>query len=241
MTRAVARRRGWAAAFLLVFCGLVLGGCGAIEGMLDTEEALVAAGFRDPEVSFESINGLDTVYVSWDAGAETAEGLRDESLEAAGVVWRVAPLRMDVVETDPRVSFPIDSVEVGTVYPRAQLEAEYGPRPAELDKPLTELMNLREIGIGIVVAVLLFIGLIVLVVVLVVRSSRKKRAAQPAYGYGAQQGQWPGQWQQGGWQAYPGAPPPVPPPAHYPSQYPPAPPPPPAAPAADDPWRAPPG
>ena len=241
MTVAVARRRGWVAALLLVFCGLVLGGCGAIEGMLDTEEALVAAGYRDPEVSFESINGLDTVYVSWDASAETSEGLRDESLGVAGVVWRVAPLRMDVVETDPRVSFVADSAEVGTVYPRAQLEQEFGPRSAELDKPLTELMNLREIGIGVVVAVLLFLGLIVLVVVLVLRSSRKKRAARPAYsGYGGypQQGQWQqGQWQQGGWQAYPQTPQPPPPP-QYPSPYPPAAPPPPSG---DDPWRPPSG
>ncbi len=245
---AVARvgwRRRLAAVLAVLCCGLVLGGCGFIDGMLETEDALADAGFRDATVSFNSSNGIESVYVDWTASAETSEGLRAESLRVAEVVWRVAPLKMDLVETDPTVRFAIDAVQVGTVFPRAQLESEFGPRPPGLDKEFSELMNLRAIGLGVVLAVLLFLGIIVLVIVLVVRSSRKNRAAQPAgwppppvqtgwQPYGQPYGAPPQPWQQQpGWP--PGGGPAYPPPQQQPLY-----PPPPPAPG-NDPWNPPAG
>jgi hypothetical protein len=220
MTRSVSR--SWRVVALAVLAALLLTGCGAVRAVRRTQDALAAAGIRDPHVGFDSVNGRDTVTVTY--RPSSIEGIQAESLRAAEVIWRVAPVRFDQVRTIARGGPTYE-------YERSALALEFGPRDAELDKDPADLINVRGLVLG-GVAVLLVGGLaIVLIIVLVVRS-RRSRTPVMAGGWSAPP---PGS----GW---PQAPPPgsgwPPPPPGAGWQQPP---PPPSAPGdPNDPWAAPP-
>jgi hypothetical protein len=212
--------RARAAAFALLLVALLSGGCALIDAVQDTEAALEAEGFRDASVDWASYNGVETVTVNWSSSVETPDAAQAEGLRAAGVIWRVAPVHFDLVQTEP-VTYGGDFVAT-RVFPRAQLEDTYGPRPPGLDQDLGELADVRAYVVGFVVVLLLGLALVAVVVVVLVRAARRRRAAQPPRAYPP-----PGS----GWAA-------PPPPQWQSPQQPPAPgwPPPPG-----DPWQAPPG
>lgn len=195
---------------------LLVTGCGAIDAFLTTQEALEAEGFRNASVSWYSTEGHETLYVTWDARATSTETLHLERLSAAHVVWRVAPVHFDEVEADPDTDVT-DEATRAEVFSRAELESQFGPRPAGLDRDAGDLLNVRGILIGVGIAAVLGIVLVAVVIVVVVRAMRKRRATAPP----------PGAW--GGW--YPPPPSPVGPPPVGP----------PVGPPVEDPWQAPPG
>lgn len=198
MTRAVAARRGSVVALLLA-AAFLLTGCGAVRGILDTERAIRAAGYRDVTVGFESDAEGDAVTVGWTPNDDSSEGMRIEAHDIARIVWEHAPVRFDVVRL---------TAESGESFrfSRSQLREEYGPRPIRLEKTPAELLNVRGLVIGVVVAFVVGTLLAVLLVVLIVRSFRKRRAEHPPWAPppgqwgGPPQGQWtqpvppPGQW-----------------------------------------------
>jgi hypothetical protein len=147
---------------------LVVAGCGVVEAMLDSEEALQREGFSNPSVGLESANGSDFVNVTYDAGPH--ESVVDNDLAAAAVIWRTVPYRFDRVVID------------GRAYTRFRLERELGARDPALDEE-TISHELRDIGIRallIVAAIgIAVIGTIILIVVLVVRS--RKRHTMPMF------------------------------------------------------------
>jgi hypothetical protein len=179
------------AAALLV--ALLATGCGAIDALLDTEQALEDAGFRNPSLDWYSENGVERLVVSWRASAETEEALTEESLQAAGVLWRKAPIYFDVAETDPSVLFATDAFSTRRTFARTDLERAFGPRPEGLDQSAADLFNVRGILIGVAAVVTLGLALIVLIIVLLVRSGRRRRAAA-AYGYYGSWGPPPPRW-----------------------------------------------
>ncbi|HVF06879.1 MAG TPA: hypothetical protein VNA20_18725, partial [Frankiaceae bacterium] len=229
---AVLRRLAAFVAVLLLVAGTA---CGALDAALDTEDALEAAGFRDPSVSWYSTDGVEYVTVDWWAEAELGDALEEESAALAGVVWREAPVYFDYVETNA-MDAAGEYLEGGVrEYPRAMLESRYGPRPAGLDRDIAELFNVR--GFVTTLLTLLVVGgaVTTLIVALVVRSSRRRREQAPVAGWGPAPA-WgaaggasgagpyappaPGGWPPG---------PPLAPPAHGgwpPGSWPPAPPPP---------------
>ncbi len=179
-----AGRAGRVVAVLLAAV-LALTGCGALRAITDLTARLRDAGFDGATVNVESTNGFVAVQVSWDADAETVEGLADESFGIATVVWREAMFRFDAVNTYP------DAESNGVIpdrhgYERDELERRLGPRPAPLDeKSVTELMDVRSLLIGAGIAAAAALLLVVLVVVLVLRARRKQRAALAAAPPGA--------------------------------------------------------
>ncbi|HWL37087.1 MAG TPA: hypothetical protein VNQ77_12935 [Frankiaceae bacterium] len=259
----VERGRRRMAAFVVLLFALLASGCAVLDAMRDTEAALEAEGFRGASVIWSSVEGVETITVSWSSSVETTEGAESEGLRAAGVIWRVAPVYFDLVETDPISSFETDFV--GTrVFSRAQLESEFGPRAPGLDEDIGELANVRGYVIGFVVVLLLGAAVVAVIVVVLVRAARRRRAAAPQVAYPPPGSGWPTGPPQWSWPQQPGAawpqnpppPPPSPPPPAegWPRQWPPsqgAPPPPaapqalppeyadPVAPPPDDPWRPP--
>ena len=168
-------RAGLALAAVLLLFGAT--GCAGIEAIVETEEALVDAGFADATVDWSSENGVETVGVYWAARATTAEALTRESLAAAEVIWRVAPVRFDVVRTDPYVEYSEDRFNSLRTFPRDQLERELGPRPEGLDRSVGDLLRVGHYVRWAIGGIVAFLASAMLIVVLVLRSSRRGRAA----------------------------------------------------------------
>jgi hypothetical protein len=224
-----ARRRSSGVLALFVALAVLLPGCSAVRGIVDTERALQAAGYDDASVGYDTDSG-ETVSVEWTPNDPSLEGMQTESHDIARIIWQVAPIRFDAVEVDA------NDADFTARYTHEELASEYGPRPARLDRSVSELLNVRGFVIGGLIVLFVGLLLIALIVVLIVRSVRKRRA-EPRWQPPPPPGQWgappppgpPGQW---------GAPPPAqpgqwggPPPPAQPGQW--------GAPP-DDPWQAPP-
>ena len=170
---AARRRRGKVLAVLAVLV-LVVSGCSFLEGAVSTIRALDRAGFGAADI--QPGTGTD----SWEVTVrkKDAEDLEAAAVEAADVVWRELPLRIERLEVTcgngfgGRGSFAAD---------RAELERRFGPRPAALDEGLQD-GDVRTIAI--VLAVLLVLGVVVLVgiVVLVVVLVRRNKKRNPPPG-----------------------------------------------------------
>ena len=161
--------------------------------------------------------------VDYDADPNPLEA-RTEQDKAAAIIWRNLPFRIDrIVVTADGGGFPSRRV-----YPRALLEQQLGPRPASLDRSVSDIAR-RATLIAVVVALVLLV-LIVVVILLVVRAVRRP-TPQPAGAWA--QGPNPQPWGQPGWGQppppppgpQPWGPPPAQPPPPPPQQPPPAPPP----------------
>jgi hypothetical protein len=233
MTEPASRHRPaprWRALVLLVTAAALLAGCELATGTVQTASELQDAGIRNPNLSYDG----GTATLEYDAAPNPLEA-RAEQDRAAAVIWRNLPFRIEqITVTSNGGEFPSRRD-----YPRAVLEEQLGPRPADLDRSVEDIARQATLIAGVVALVLLL--LIVLVIVLVVRAVRRRPAPQPAGAWA--QGGAPQPWGQQGWGQ---PPPPAQPPWNQPPQpgygqpappgYGPPPPgwaqPPPAAPAA---------
>jgi hypothetical protein len=236
MTDPAPRRRTVTTRLLVLLAAAALvAGCELATGTVRTASELQDAGIRNPNLQYD--NGVATLR--YDADPNPLEA-RAEQDRAAAVIWRNLPFRID------RITVIADGGAFPNRrdYPRALLEQELGPRPANLDRSVADIAR-RATLIAVAVALVLMV-LIVVVIVLVVRAVRRRPTPQPAGAW--PQGGAPQPWGQPGWgQAPPpGQPPPPgqqpwgqPPPAQPqpwgqapPPQPPPQPPPPSAPPPA---------
>jgi hypothetical protein len=222
----------WRVLALLV-AAVLLAGCELATGTVRTATRLQEAGIRNPNLQYNG--GVATL--EYDADPNPLEA-RAEQDRAAAVIWGNLPFRIDrITITSDGGAFPSRRD-----YPRALLEQELGPRPANLDRSVSDIARWATL-IAVAVALVLLV-LIVVVILLVVRAVRRRPTPQPA-------GAWPQgapqPWGQPGWgqPPPPGQPPPGPPPPgqpwgpQAPGQPPPqpAPPrPPPAPPGPADDW-----
>ena len=185
--RPVARGR----VLVLLAAAILLAGCELATGTVRTATELQNAGIRNPDLNYN--DGVATLR--FDADPNPLEA-RAEQDRAAAVIWRNLPFRIDrITVTADGGSFPNRRD-----YPRALLEQELGPRPADLDRSVTDIAR-RTAVIASAVGLVLLI-LIVVVIVLVVRAVRRRPAPQPAGAW--PQGGAPQPWNQPGW----GQPPP---------------------------------
>jgi len=156
---------------------LLLAGCTTIRGLLDTERALGEAGYTQVDVGFSSANGFDQVEITLDP--EFAEGDAEEQAEhAAEVVWRVFPLRFDVLRIELLGS---SEGEIST-FTYSEMAEIFGPRPARLDeKELGDDVVRTGVGIAVVLAIggFLFLVAVVLAIVLAIRASRRRKLVTP--------------------------------------------------------------
>jgi len=147
---------------------LVLGGCSLARGFVSTVRALDKAGFGTPGIEVSSGDSV-RVTVSKDA-----EDLDAAAAEAAGVVWRELPLRIEELRVTCNNGFGGSGVFTAD---RAELERRFGPRDPDLDKGFQE----SDARTAVVVVLALFgggllvlAGIVVLIVVLV-RHNRGRR------------------------------------------------------------------
>jgi hypothetical protein len=223
MTDRAPRRRAvtrWRALALLA-AAVLLAGCELATGTVRTATELQHAGIRNPNLQYNG--GVATL--EFDADPNPLEA-RAEQDRAAAVIWRNLPFRIDrITVTANGGAFPSRRD-----YPRALLEQELGPRPANLDRSVSDIAR-RVTLIATAVALVLLV-LVVVVVLLVVRAVRSRPTPQPAGAWA--QGGAPQPWGQPGWG--PPAPPAQPPPGQPWGQPPPGQPVPPGPP----PWGQPP-
>jgi hypothetical protein len=208
----------------LLAAAILLAGCELATGTVRTATQLQDAGIRNPNLHYD--NGVATL--EYDADPNPLEA-RTEQDRAAAIIWRNLPFRIDrITVTADGGAFPSRRD-----YPRALLEQQLGPRPANLDRSVGDIAR-RATLIAVAVALVLLV-LIVVVILLVVRAVRQRPTPQPAGAWA--QGGAPQPWGQPGW----GQPPPPgnqpwgppPPPGPQPWGQPPAqptPPPPPQQP-----------
>jgi hypothetical protein len=199
--RPVAR---WRVLALLAAAAL-LAGCELATGTVRTASQLQDAGIRNPNLQYN--NGVATLR--YDADPNPLEA-RTEQDRAAAIIWRNLPFRIDRITVIADGSFPNRRD-----YPRALLEQELGPRPANLDRSVADIAR-RATLIAVAVALVLMV-LVVVVIVLVMRAVRRRPTPQPAGAW--PQGGAPQPWGQPGWgqppppgqQPWGQAPPPPPP------------------------------
>jgi hypothetical protein len=209
----------WRALVLLVTAAALLAGCELATGTVQTASELQEAGLRNPNLDYDG----GTATLEYDADPNPLEA-RAEQDRAAEIIWRNLPFRIEQITVIANgAAFPSRRD-----YPRAVLQEQFGPRPADLDRSVEDIARQATL-IAVVVALVLLL-LIILVIVLVVRAVRRRPAPQPAGAWA--QGGAPQPWGQQGWgQPGYGQPPPgygQPPPGW--AQPPPAAPPPQAAP-----------
>jgi hypothetical protein len=177
----------WRALVLLVTAAALLAGCELATGTVRTASELQEAGIRNPNLNYDG----GTATLEYDADPNPLEA-RAEQDQAAEIIWRNLPFRIEqITVTSNGGAFPSRRD-----YPRAALEEQFGPRPADLDRSVEDIARQATLIAGLVALVLLLV--IILVIVLVVRAVRRRPAPQPA-----------GAWAQGGAPQPWGQPPPT--------------------------------
>jgi hypothetical protein len=183
--RTVARRR---ALVLLAVAAVLLAGCDLATGTVRTATELQKAGIDNPNLDYDG----GTATLDYDADPNPLEA-RTEQDRAAAIIWDNLPFRIDRITIDAKGGVFAGRRE----YPRALLEQELGPRPANLDRSVSDIAR-RASLIAVVVALVVLV-LIIVVVVLVVRAVRRHPAPQPAGGWPQGPGGGPQPWGQPGW------------------------------------------
>ena len=171
MTRPVPRHptvTRWRALALLA-AAILLAGCELATGTVRTATRLQDAGISNPNLHYN--DGVATLEYDADPNPLDARAEQDR---AAAIIWRNLPFRIDrITVLGDGGAFPSRRD-----YPRALLEQQLGPRPAGLDRSVTDIAR-RATLIAVAVALVLMV-LIVVVILLVMRAVRARPTPQPA-------------------------------------------------------------
>jgi hypothetical protein len=185
-----AARWRWLA--VVAVAALALSGCDLATGTVRTVTRLRDAGIRNPQLNVEN-SSADLVY---DSGVGPLQRLAEED-RAAQIIWENLPLEIQRITVSPREG----GFEGERVYPRAVLEARFGPRPAGLDKRPGDIA--RRVVLGATIGFVVLLVLVVLIIVLIVRAARRRPAAPPGGGWQGGHGQQPGYGPPGGQPGWP--------------------------------------
>jgi len=179
----LARRAAGKAVAAVVLLVIVVAGCGLIRGTISTVRALQRAGFSSARIQTGNPDSFE-VKVRKDT-----EDLDAAAIDAAGVVWRKLPLRIERLQVQCENGFGGKGTFVAD---RAQLEQRFGARDPDLDRGFRR-SDLRTVAIVVgvlVVGGLLVLGGIVALVVVLIRRSRRRPpppgpfSQHPPPGYG---------------------------------------------------------
>jgi hypothetical protein len=171
MTQPAPRRRGvrrWRALVLVAAAAALLAGCDLATGTVRTATELEKAGIDNPNLQYDG----GTATLEYNADPNPLEA-RAEQDKAAAIIWRNLPFHLEQITVVARGG-EVPSRD----YPRAQLEQELGPRPADLDRSVEDIAR-RATLIAVVVSLVLLV-LVIVVILLVVRAVRRRPTPQPA-------------------------------------------------------------
>lgn len=174
------RRVALLAALALVL--VLTAGCSLAKGFVSTVNQLDAAGFGTADIEMA---GTDSFRVTV---TKDTEDLDAAAAEAAGVVWRTLPLRIESLEVVCTNGFGGEGAYTAD---RAELERRFGPRDPSLDEGFQEsdARTIAAVVLGLFLGGLVILaGIVVLIVVLVRRNRRRRPPPGPPAppGWGAQ-------------------------------------------------------
>ncbi|HUE58608.1 MAG TPA: hypothetical protein VMO88_03425 [Acidimicrobiales bacterium] len=194
----VRRRFVWPLVAVGAVMAVLLGGCGPITSMYDTQQALRDAGYQSVSVSFNYRNA-DEVKVSVTVNAAPSA---TNANDVAGIVWQKFHERFSLLALTVHGSGPALTRD----YSYADLVSLFGPRNPAYDRTsLSSATN--RLGVIAIIVVVVLIAAVVFIVVMVTRRRRRRRPPSwPAGGPPWMQGGPP--WMQGGPQWMQGGPPP---------------------------------
>ena len=214
----------WLAGVLPLF-GLVavLGSCGVVSNLLDTQQALRDAGYQSVHVGFHDNGGADNIDASVTVAAEPTQ---QDVLNVASVVWAKLHERFDNLS----VTVHGNGTSVSHQFTFDELQQAFGPRNPSYNST-TVAGGVRQLGFEVLAALAAIGAIVAVVAILITRKRRRIRqagvAGWPAVAPapGAPPVGWPGVQatpgaHPGGWPGPPPAAPPGwplwPPPAHPP-------------------------
>jgi hypothetical protein len=161
---------------------LLLGGCSELNAARQAQQALARAGYTRARVNVNTIregqSSQTVVDVSYPSRADDDAALRAEQDKAAQIVWENVPIRLSAVRVAAitrQVGVPgVGGAQVsrGNVYSHEELASRYGPRPARLDKPPSDVPPVATLLLVLVVAGAVA-GVVVLLAVLAFRRQRR--------------------------------------------------------------------
>jgi len=164
-----------AALAAVIVLGLALGGCSVLQATYPTSQALDEEGFRS--AAFKEGDG-DTWVVTVE---KDVDDLDAGAADAAGVVWRELPYRVERLEVRCGNGFGGKGAFEAE---RAELERRFGARDPDLDRGPEgwSASAITAVLIGLVVVGLVVLGGIGLVIVAAARRSRQQRPPPTAGG-----------------------------------------------------------
>ncbi len=151
----------------LALVAVAAAGCSLAQGFVSTVNELGAAGFTSPDIEME---GVDSFRVSV---TRDTEDLGTAAAEAAGVVWRELPVRIERLEVVCTNGFGGEGTYAAD---RAELEQRFGPRDPSLDEGFQEsdARTIAAVLLGLFLGGLLILGAIVVLIVVLVRRNRRR-------------------------------------------------------------------
>ena len=161
------RRRLLSAFTLIALLALAGAGCSLAQGFVSTVKELDAAGFTSADIETA---GVDSFRVSV---TRDTEDLSTAAAEAAGVVWRELPVRIERLEVVCTNGFGGEGTYAAD---RAELEQRFGPRDPALDEGFQEsdARTIAVVLLGLFLGGLLILGAIVVLIVVLVRRNRRR-------------------------------------------------------------------
>ena len=122
----------WRALVVVAMAAAVLAGCDLATGTVRTATELQEAGISNPNLDYDG----GTATLDYDADPNPLEA-RAEQDRAAEIIWENLPFRIErIVITADGGAFP-----TRREYPRELLEQELGPRPADLDRSVEDIVD----------------------------------------------------------------------------------------------------
>lgn len=169
--RAPRSRSRWPTLLVVAVLAVVTAGCQTVVGTTATVRSIQQeTGALDVQVRAPDPTG-DEVVVRYSSRHSQPQEVRAEAERVAQVLWRELPLHFDRAVLEPRGA-PAGVDEV--VYPRDELQEQFGPRDSDLDQSLLE-----AIAPFLLAALAVLVLVVVLVVVLVRRSRSDASPGQP--------------------------------------------------------------
>jgi hypothetical protein len=220
----------WLAGVVVLFGAVaLLGGCGVVSAMLDTQQGLRDAGFQSVHVGFHDNGSADDVDVSVTVSAEPTQ---NDTVNVASVVWAKLHERFDNLA----VTVHGDGSSVSRRFTFDELQQTFGARNPSYNST-TVAGGVKRLGFEVLGGLaVLAIAVVLTAILLTRRRKRNRQMAWPGWSAGASPAGMAGQplWPGGPPSPYPGGPGAFPPAA-------PPPPPPPPLPAPGPPPSAAPG
>jgi hypothetical protein len=192
----------WLAGVVILFGAVaLLGSCGVISAMLDTQQGLRNAGYQSVHVGFHNNGGADNVDVSVTVSAEPTQ---TAAVNVASVVWAKLHERFDNLN----VTVHGDGTSVSRQFSFDEMQQTFGARNPSYNST-TVAGGVKQLGFEVLGGLVVIGAIIAAAAILLTRKRRRSRqVAWAGWPPGSTAAGVPGQqpWSGGPAAPYPGGP-----------------------------------